>query len=159
MTKQIPLTQEQVALVDDWRYEELNQWGWQALWDKKTQSFYAVRTERQGLLRKAIYLHRQIMSTPKGMLCDHINRNTLDNQDHNLRNATYSQNNMNARVRSNNKLGEKCIHQRRNGYAVRIYKDHKCVFDKTFKTLGDAILARDVALQQFHGEYAQWGRS
>src|SRR5262245_17085577 len=41
LMKTIKLTQGQVALVDDWRYEELNRWKWHAYWDERTQSFYA----------------------------------------------------------------------------------------------------------------------
>jgi len=42
---------------------------------------------------------------------DHINRNTHDNRASNLRLATYSQQIVNQRTRSDNQLGEKNIHE------------------------------------------------
>ena len=153
--KIIELTQGQVALVDDWRYEELSRWKWFARWDPHTKSFYAARKE--GWPQRTIQMHRQIMNTPDGVLCDHVNHNTLDNQEHNLRNATQSQNQMNGRVRSNNKLGQKCISPHHTGYLVRVMKDGERVFSKTFHTLDEAIAARDDAIRQFHGEYAYRG--
>lgn len=155
--KTIELTQGQVAMVDDWRYEELNQWEWQAKWNKRTQSFYAVRTEGKRPFRKMIQMHRQIMYTPKGLQCDHVNHKTLDNQEHNLRNATYSQNQMNSRVRVDNKLGERCINARSGGYLVQIRAGGQYVFSKTFRALDEAIAARDAAIREFHGEFSYRG--
>lgn len=154
MTKQIPLTQGQVALVDDWRLAELMQWRWQAQWNEHTKSYYAVRTEVQNGRGIPILMHRYIMKTPKGIQCDHRNHDTLDNQEHNLRNVTNSQNNMNTRVRFDNQLGQRCIKRHGTGYLVRVTKDHKMVLCKTFRTLNQAIAARDTALTKFHGEYA-----
>lgn len=99
-------------------------------------------------------MHRQIMNTPKNMKCDHINHNTLDNQEHNLRNATNSQNGMNARASSNNQLGQKCISPYPRGYRVVVRKDGEDVFNKTFRTLDKAITARDEAVKKYHGEFA-----
>lgn len=159
MTKHIPLTKGQVALVDDWRYEELNQWKWQAQWNKHTKSFYAVRAEISELGQKTVLMHRYIMGTASEMICDHRNHNTLDNQEHNLRNATYSQSNMNLRVRSDNRLGHKCIKTHGSGYLVRINKNHSMVFCKTYRTLDEAIAARDEAVKKYHGEYSYQGES
>jgi hypothetical protein len=38
---------------------------------------------------KFIFLHRLLMNTDKGMVCDHINHNKQDNRKINLRNVTY----------------------------------------------------------------------
>ena len=154
MTKQIALTQGQVALVDDWRYEELNQWEWYAQWNKATRSFYAMRREGKRPFQQMIQMHRQIMNTPKGMECDHRNHDTLDYQEHNLRNVTHSQNMMNTGVRSDNQLGEKDVWLSRNRYRVTVTKDGARVFDKSFPTLEEAIAARDAAIKKHHGEFA-----
>lgn len=159
MTKTIQLTQGQVALVDDWRYEELNQWKWQAQWDEDTQSFYAVRKEGKAPFRKAIMMSRQIMNTPKGMFCDHRNHDTLDNQEHNLRNVTNSQNQMNKGAQKNNKLGEKCISPHPDGYAVQVKRDGELVCNTTRRSLDDAIAVRDEALKKYHGEFAYLPKS
>lgn len=152
--KQIPLTKGQVALVDDWWFEYLNQWEWYAMWDPTTRSFYAVRNEGKRPFRKQIKMHRQIKNTSESMLCDHINHNTLDNQENNLRNATRSQSNMNRTTQSNNRLGIKNIRELHNGYQVRVFVGRKNVFSKLYGSIDEAIAARDAAIKKYHGEFA-----
>jgi hypothetical protein len=154
VTKQIPLTQGQVALVDDWWFDYLSQWKWLAIWNGDMKGYYAFRSSRENGKQKLIGMHRVVAKTPERMFTDHINHNTLDNREQNLRNATPSQNGMNRRVQSNNKVGEKCIHKSRNGYRVFVYKNGKHFFNKRFPTLEDAIAARDKVLKEAHGEYA-----
>lgn len=152
--KTIQLTQGQVALVDDDDYEWLSQYKWYARWDKYTKSYYAARAEYFPI-RKTVYMAREVAKTPKGMICDHINHDTLDNRKENLRNVTNSQNLMNRKgAASNNKLGERCVRKERNGFRVQVSVGGKYVFNKTFRTLPDAIVARDDALKQYHGEYS-----
>lgn len=52
---------------------------------------YAVANTSQG----RVYLHRFIMNTPKGMVTDHREHNTLDNRKCNLVNVTLSENQQN----------------------------------------------------------------
>ena len=121
---------------------------------EETQSFYAYRSEGGRKSRKMIYLHREISKTPKGMDCDHIDHDTLNCQEYNLRNLTRSQNNMNRKTQSNNRLGEKGIRQHGSGFQVRVVVGGKCVYNKTLRTLVDAVLCRNNALREYHGEYA-----
>lgn len=60
--KQIPLTQNQFALVDDEDYEYLNQWKWCAEYNKSVHSYYAVRNIRVGNKQKTIRMHRVILN-------------------------------------------------------------------------------------------------
>ncbi|MEA3321185.1 MAG: hypothetical protein U9Q88_14345 [Bacillota bacterium] len=63
---------------------------------------YAVTGTAEG----RIYLHRFIMNTPKGMVTDHINHDTLDNRKSNLNNATISENQQNRKgARKGSKSG------------------------------------------------------
>lgn len=151
--KKIPLTQGQYALVDDEDLERANQFKWQAVWEKKTKSFYAVMvTARPN--RKTIQMSRFIMQTPENLLCDHINHDTLDNQKSNLRNCTPSQNRMNQKSR-NTKTGMKCIYPTsHNHYQVRIWLNYKIVYRKNFETLEEALSVRDQELKKHHGEFA-----
>lgn len=91
--KTITLTQNQVALVDDEDYDYLNQFKWSARWCPKIQGYYAKRSVATLNGKQTTEcMHRVIMATPKGLVVDHINHNTLDNQKANLRNVTHRKN-------------------------------------------------------------------
>ena len=88
--KKIKLTQEREALVDDIDYEELNKYKWYY------GGGYARRDTRESDgTRKRLLMHREIISSDTCV--DHIDGNGLNNQRHNLRVATYQQNNTNRR--------------------------------------------------------------
>lgn len=153
--KEIKLTQNQISKVSDHKFHKLNKYNWKALWSPYTKSFYAVRHEGKGIHRKMIHMHRQVANTPNALVCDHINHDTLDNQDHNLRNVTQSQNQMNRKsAQANNKLRERGISRHGAGFQVQVRVGGKHAYCKHFKTLEDAITARNIAIQKFHGEFA-----
>lgn len=98
MSKKIPLTQNQFAIVDDEDFEWLNQWKWCADWNSHIQNFYAVRMSKSinGKCHK-IYMARKILGLKDDDKheSDHINHITLDNRHVNLRIVTHQQNNFN----------------------------------------------------------------
>ena len=158
--KKLELTQGQYALVDDEDYDYLMQWKWFAHWSNITKSYYAQRNEGKIPNRSVVHMSREVMKTPKDMRCDHKNHDTLNNQKYNLRNVTRSQNGMNSRVYKNNELGERNIIKTLwNTYRVQIYKDKKRVFCKAYKSLDEAIAARDSIISKIHGEFVYTGES
>ncbi len=65
--KKIPLTQGQVALVDDADYEWLSRWKWCAMWCSSTDSFYAVRHIRLPNGKwTTLRMHRAILGLKRG---------------------------------------------------------------------------------------------
>ncbi len=84
----IPLTRGLHALVDAKNYEWLSQYKWSVHDTGPGKAQYAVR----GCHGRKIFMHREIMKTPRGLVVDHINRNGLDNREANLRNCTRLQN-------------------------------------------------------------------
>jgi hypothetical protein len=155
MSKEIQLTQGQVAIVDDWWFEELNRHKWYAWWNVDTKSFYAARNSKNLFGKKAlIYMHREIMGVVKGEEVDHWNRVTLDNQEGNLRVCTSSQNKMNIRKRSDNTSGYKGVSKNGRGWKATIQLNGKPYYLKTWTTEVEAARAYDEAAKRLHGEFA-----
>ena len=164
--KEIELTQNQVALVDDEDFERINQHYWCARWDKGPKSFYAVRNVQIGVdsitgkrIRQHINMASMILSTTK--MVDHKNHNTLDNQKQNLRTCTYSENNRNRRKRKgcSSKYKGVYLNRRNNRWYAQIRM--RDIFDQSFvKHLGyfedeeEAAKTYDRAAKEGYGEFA-----
>ncbi len=96
--KDIQLTHNKVALVDDADYEELSKYKWWAYEDHGT--WYASRSVKLPSGRhRWIYMHRQILGLEFGdrRQGDHFNHDGLDNRRENLRIVTHQQNQWNRR--------------------------------------------------------------
>jgi hypothetical protein len=93
--KFIPLTRGQYAIVDADDYDWLNQWRWNAA-IADTGNYYAVRRLRtnDGTIL-SLRMHNLILDTPKDLVGDHWNGDTLDNRRCNLRAVTRSVNCLN----------------------------------------------------------------
>jgi hypothetical protein len=156
MTKEIELTQGQVAIVDDWRYEELNQHKWCALWDSSLQSYYATRNSATiNGKRHLIRMHQVIMNTPKGFHTDHIDHNTLNNTEENLRVCTSSQNAQNRSRYSSNTSGYKGVYHYKKGWRAQIKAaGSKPQYLGTYKTPEEAALVYDKYATEYFGEFA-----
>jgi hypothetical protein len=119
--------------------------------------FYAARRTVVGGKSTAVYLHREILKAPPGMDVDHINGNTLDNRRENLRLATRSENNCNARRRRNREPGRKGISQdKRDGrWSAYVNINGRRTALGRFATAEEASRARDEAARRIHGEFAR----
>lgn len=82
--KEIPLTQGKVALVSDYRFEQLNQWKWRAKRERRTGKWFAFREEGRRPNRKVIYMHRVIVDAPPMVVVKHRDGDGLHNWDENL---------------------------------------------------------------------------
>jgi len=93
MSKRIPLHKfGQICgytTVDDSDYEALSRHIW------RENRGYVVRWESDKGKTVSIFMHREIMSCPKGLQVDHINHDRLDNRRENLRIVTNAQNHQN----------------------------------------------------------------
>jgi hypothetical protein len=89
--KQISLSNGGEALVDDDDFTFLSQWSWY-----HTDDGYAARSIWKDGKCSRIWMHRVVLQLESG-ICDHINRNKLDNRRSNLRRATFRLNSLNGR--------------------------------------------------------------
>ncbi len=80
--RRISLTNGFHAYVDAADYEWLSQWHW------RMYNGYAARREKG----KVIFMHREIMQPPPGLIVDHISGNGFDNTRANMRNVTRREN-------------------------------------------------------------------
>jgi hypothetical protein len=154
MSRLIPLSQGQFAVVDDEDYEWLSQWKWTA--QKTGHGFYAMRHEKGAL----ILMHRLVNRTPEGLGTDHIDGDGLNNRRANLRTATQLQNMMNRhgkRGGSSRFKGVWADMSPRNSKvwrsAIRI--DGKLKYLGRFHTEEDAGAAYAAAANAYFGEFAR----
>lgn len=152
--KEIKLTQGRVTQVDDEWYEYLSQWDWVASYDPSVKGYYATRQQGTLLGQKTIKMHRVIMNAPIGMLVDHRDHDTLNNQVYNLRLATKAQNNRNSRKRIDNISGYKGVHPCRNKWRAMITFEGKLIHLGYFNDIESAARAYDQAARKYHGEFA-----
>ena len=143
-----------VALVDDEDYEYLSQWKWHAVKDRSC--FYA----RAWIKGKLFSMHRLIMNTPVGSVCDHKDFNGLNCQKYNMRNCNHSQNGMNKKPRGKSKyLGVYFFIDRKysNIYKYirsQIKVDGIIYYLGTSKTEEQAAKRYDMAAKYYHGKFA-----
>lgn len=114
-------------------------------------SFYAVRNEGQP--QTTVFMVRVIMDTPKGLLCDHICHETLDNQRENLRNVTRFQNQQNRRIQRSNTTGFKGVSLDHNKYRANIRVDGKPLHLGNFTSAEEASAAYEAAAKKYFGDF------
>lgn len=149
--KEIPLSNGKVALVDDEDYEELNKFRWCA--QKGLNTLYARRMAKQ----RWISMHRQIIGAKPDNSVDHINHNGLDNQKHNLRLCTNSQNQRNRGPKRNNTCGYKGVsfYEKDTSFVAQIGYHGRVIRLGKFYDPIDAAFAYAVAAILLHGEFAR----
>ena len=143
---EIILTQGQIAIIDDCD-AYLCQYKWYAQWNKDTQSYYAVRSEKIDGKRIATLMARQILGLLPGdkRQSDHINHNTLDNTRENIRIVTNQENNFNRKHPKGYHLDK-----RSQKYLARIRVNGKLKYLGLYKTRKEAHQAYLHAKKKYH---------
>ena len=130
------------AIIDLEDVEKIKNYKW------SLKNGYAFNTE-VGLL------HRFLNEYPNDMVIDHINLNKLDNRRSNLRICTYSQNNMNTKIKSSNTSGTKGVwwNAKREKWIAEIMIDNKKYYLGEFINKEKEIKTRKEAEIKYFGEF------
>jgi hypothetical protein len=153
MTKEIELTQGQVALIDDDDFERVDAFkDWYAVWNPHARTFYAVR---HGENTSHIFMHRFILGATRGTKVDHGDHNGLNNRRYNIRLCTSSQNAANDRTPKNNSTGYKGVTLASNGkFIAKIMIHDRYIYLGRFKSALEAARAYDSKARELFGVFA-----
>ena len=152
----IKLTRGKYAIVDVEDFEQLNKYKWHCTHYSYAKRAVSKRFDK-GRRQVEVYIHKLVCPAPKGMIVDHINRNSLDNRKVNLRAATQKQNVWNRKfIRKTGKTSYNGIRwdESREKWQVRLTINGR---RKSFGYYADEIEAAkayDRVAKKYRGEYA-----
>jgi len=152
MTKEILLSQEKVALVDDDDYQRLIKINWYAHKQRKIHYALCHKTNEDGS-RGTEYMHRIIMKCPTNKVIDHINGDGLDNRKENLRIVSSRENCLNnVHKEKSSRYSGVAWHKSSKGWQSSIRYNGKFCYLGVFKNEFDAAIAYRVAYQVLIGD-------
>lgn len=133
-------------MIDNEDFDYLSQFKWHSY-----AKDYVARSENG----KTISLHRELMKAKKGLVVDHIDGNTLNNQKSNLRLCTHAENIMHrVKLNKNNNSGTIGVGKFRNKWRARIMIGRKEIHLGLFFDIKDAKTARKEAEKVYFGKFA-----
>ena len=144
------------ALVDDEDFEWLNQWKWYAHKGTAPGLLYVVRKISMNGKRIRVFMHRAVLDLKKGEICDHKNRNGLDNRRKNLRRCTHAQNSANCRSHLGATSQYRGVYWHKTGrrWVAQAASKGKIYYLGCFKDEKEAALAYNKMAESIHGEFA-----
>jgi hypothetical protein len=152
MAKQVPLTQGQVAIVDDEDYERVMAAGpWHACHVR--HSWYA----RRYIDKRFLPLANFVLGVPNGRIVDHKDHNSLNNCKDNLREATLTENNHNRRKSrySTSEYHGVSLSTSGKWWKANITKGGKDYYIGRFMREVDAARAYDKKARELYGDAAR----
>lgn len=156
--KSIPLSKDDVAIVDDENYEWLMQWRWTAQRrnDRDRSSYYVKCHTKQDGKWVTLLMHRLIMSCPKDMEVDHINHCGFDNRKTNLRICSRTQNTQNTRPMARKSSPHRGVvwEKSKRRWLVRITVDGKTHHLGLFRDDREAATTYNSAARRYFGRFA-----
>ncbi len=147
--KLIQISKMKSAMVDDEDYPVLSRIRWHL-----TEHGYVGHTR--------FYMHQLIMGFPVGGIVDHIDRDRVNNQKHNLRLVTTQHNTMNRTGQPSSASGMKGVFFRKQlkskpwmaSITKTIAGDKKTHYIGYFATKEEAARAYNAKAAELYGEYA-----
>ena len=157
--REIVLSQGTIVKISAHRYDDLMQWNWFA--NGRGRRIYASRYEGSRPNRKMVRMHRYIMGlgdfSQDRRQVDHIDGDSLNNTDQNLRIVDACQNSWNRGPDSTNTSGFKGVYLEKSTglWWASITARGKRKFLGRFKTQEEAHSAYCKAAKELHGEYTK----
>ena len=142
--KEIKLTQNKVAIIDDTDFEIVSRFRW----------FFNRGYASSGMYPNTIHMHHLVLRREKGFDVDHINGNKLDNRRSNLRLATRSENQMNCHNPRFNKTSYKGVSQKGNRFQSKVRYKGQTVYLGSFLTKEEAAYAYNEMAKKLYGDFA-----
>ena len=144
----IMLSTGQHMEIDRWAYQIFKNFTW---YFHKSSKYAATK-----YLGQQYWFHRVVALHPKYPECvDHINRNRLDNRIKNLRVCLKKDNPKNVSKAKNNTSGYTGVfyHKHNNRWMAR-YGKKPVVYLGCYKTIKEALAARNAAILKAYGQFA-----
>ena len=145
--KEIVLTKNKIALIDDEDYDKLSKHSWCASQNRAGNWYATSRIDK-----KIVMMHRFVLNTNNEV--DHKNRNGLDNQKSNLRRATRKQNSCNRIGRKGRRFKGVSFLKRLNKWRAYINDNHRKKALGCYSTIEEAAAAYDNVAKQLWGDWA-----
>jgi hypothetical protein len=148
--QRIPLSQNQVAIVDDADYPLLADFRWSYRSERDGRQGYAVRHVKVDGKDRLSYLHREIMQPGPGQEVVFLNHDRLDCRRANLRVVTKEEARRHHRVRRDSKSGVKGVRYNPDGgtWSALTYRNGRCYTIGTFSRQEEAEAAYREALRR-----------
>lgn len=147
----IILTRGEKSTVDYKEYKNISSFKWCCTLHGGKK--YATRNSKGN---RTIYLHRQIMDFPVGLVVDHINGDTLDNRRTNLRICTQKENIRNSKMFNTNTSGYRGVTFRkdRGKWASQIMINDKHISLGMYLDKKKAAKAYNTKSKELFGEFS-----
>ncbi len=123
----------------------------------KSGGIYGRTAVRVGDRQRLVFLHRfiwELSGRPVPPLIDHVDRDTLNNAEDNLRATNCLGNSQNIGVRRTSPTGAVGVSPRYGKWIARITANNVQRHIGSFDDFAEAVAARDAAARALHGEFA-----
>lgn len=147
--KQIPLTQDKFALVDDEDFETLNKHRWCYAHGRAARGVHLGHKKT-----RTIFMHRELIETGPRLQVMHLDGNKLNNQRANL--AAVEGGALRRQTSTKNKTGYRGVHKLHRRYIAKISHQGVIEYLGTYSTALDAARAYDRKLLEYVGPRAHF---